>query len=202
MDSRRAPRGPVEAGATLALARFVPALPPEGDEPHMNASPFRLAIADLLHQPASRREVRIEVPELSDARVGTTRLDPEVPLVTDVALERIPDGIVVRGRVNGRWTAPCARCLIEVGGELDCPISELFEAEPLEGETYGLDGDEIDLEIAVRDAVLLELPVAPRCSAECSGLCPVCGADRNDTVCDCDPNPPDPRWDALRELQI
>jgi len=168
----------------------------------MNASPFRLGIADLLHQPASRREVRIEVPELSDARVGTTRLDPAVPLVTEVLLERIPDGIVVRGRTRGRWTAPCARCLVEVGGDLDCLISELFEAVPLEGETYGLDGDEIDLEIAVRDAVILELPVAPRCSADCSGLCPACGADRNDTACDCDPNPPDPRWDALRELQI
>jgi uncharacterized protein len=168
----------------------------------MNASPFRLSIADLLHHPASRREVRVEVAELEHAQVGTTRLDPAVPLVTEAVLERIPDGIVVRGRAHGRWTAPCARCLTEVGGALDSPISELFEAEPLEGETYGLDGDEIDLEIAVRDAVLLELPVAPRCDDECPGLCPVCGIDRNDTVCDCDPNPPDPRWDALRELQI
>jgi uncharacterized protein len=168
----------------------------------MNASPFRLVIADLLRQPASRREVRIEVPELADAHVGATRLDPALPLVTEVRLERIPDGIVVRGRAHGRWTAPCARCLTDVGADLDCPISELFEAEPLEGETYAHDGDELDLEVAVRDAVLLELPVAPRCSDDCAGLCPVCGVDRNGTVCHCDPNPPDSRWDALRELQI
>ncbi len=94
------------------------------------------------------------------------------------------------------------RCLTEVGGALDSPISELFEAEPIEGETYALDGDEIDLEIAVRDAVLLELPVSPRCREECAGLCPSCGIDRNDAECECDPNPPDPRWDALRELHI
>jgi DUF177 domain-containing protein len=202
MPRRRAPRGPVNAAAIRLFRPPCRGLPPEGDEPRMNASPFRLSIADLLHHPASRREVRVEVAELEHAQVGTTRLDPAVPLVTEAVLERIPDGIVVRGRAHGRWTAPCARCLTEVGGALDSPISELFEAEPLEGETYGLDGDEIDLEIAVRDAVLLELPVAPRCDDECSGLCPVCGIDRNDTVCDCDPNPPDPRWDALRELQI
>jgi uncharacterized protein len=168
----------------------------------MNANPLRLSIADLLHHPASRRDVRVEVAELEGAQVGTTQLDPAVPLVLEALLERIPDGIVVRGRAHGRWRAPCARCLIEVGGELDSPISELFEVDPLEGETYALDGDEIDLEIAVRDAVLLELPVAPRCRNDCSGLCPMCGVDRNDAVCDCDPNPPDPRWDALRELQI
>jgi len=168
----------------------------------MNASPFRLSIADLLHHPGSRREVRVEVADLEHSHVGTTRLDPAVPLVTEAMLERIPDGIVVRGRAHGRWTAPCARCLTEVGGALDSPISELFEAEPLEGETYGLDGDEIDLEIAVRDAVLLELPVAPRCREACAGLCPVCGIDRNGAECECDPNPPDPRWDALRELQL
>ena len=168
----------------------------------MNASPFRFSIADLLHHPGSRREVRAEVADLEHAHVGSTRLDPAVPLVTEAMLERIPDGIVVRGRAHGRWTAPCARCLTEVGGALDSPISELFEAEPIEGETYGLDGDEIDLEIAVRDAVLLELPVSPRCREECAGLCPSCGIDRNDAECECDPNPPDPRWDALRELHI
>jgi uncharacterized protein len=168
----------------------------------MNASVFRLSVADLLHHPASHRDVHLEVPELDGARVGSTHLDAGVPLVVDATLERIPDGIVVRGRIHGRWTAPCARCLTDVSGELDCPVSELFEAEPLEGETYGLDGDELDLEGPVRDAVLLDLPIAPRCLDDCQGLCPVCGVDRNTTECDCDPNPPDPRWDALRELQI
>lgn len=168
----------------------------------MDTSPFRVAIADLLARPASRRNMRIEVPALDGATVGAGALDPAAPLVVDLGLERVPDGIVVRGRARGRWTAACARCLAPVAGELDCSISELFEPEPLEGETYPLDGDEIDLEPAVRDAVIVEIPAAPLCSIDCAGLCASCGVDRNRTECTCDPEPPDPRWDALRELKI
>ena len=61
-------------------------------------------------------------------------------------------------------------------------------------------GEEIDLELPVRDALLLDLPTAPLCREDCAGLCPACGADQNETSCDCDLSIPDPRWDALREL--
>jgi uncharacterized protein len=52
----------------------------------------------------------------------------------------------------------------------------------------------------VRDALLLDLPVAPLCRDDCAGLCPSCGADLNRAACNCDLTVPDPRWDALREL--
>ena len=57
----------------------------------------------------------------------------------------------------------CRRCLDPVVGALEIPLSEVFEARPIEGETYPLDGDEVDLEPVVRDAVLLHLPLAPLC---------------------------------------
>ena len=78
----------------------------------------------------------------------------------------------------------------------DQPVS----VEPIEGQTYPIEGEEIDLELPVRDALLLELPVAPLCRDDCAGLCSVCGADRNQVTCSCDMTVPDPRWDALREL--
>jgi uncharacterized protein len=168
----------------------------------MTTTALRLNVSDLLRKPGSRRDARLETSSLVGVQVGGARLDPDALLVLDVVLERIPDGIVVRGRIRCRWQAPCARCLRTVSADLDGAVSELFEAQPLEGETYLLDGDEIDLEGPARDIVLLELPVAPRCRDDCRGLCPLCGIDRNDAECTCDLNPPDPRWDALRELQL
>ena len=58
----------------------------------------------------------------------------------------------------------------------------------------------------MRDAVLLELPLAPLCRPDCAGLCPVCAANLNDL----DPTgpehrherEPDPRWAKLRELKL
>ena len=122
------------------------------------------------------------------------------PLVVDVMLEQVPDGIVVHGTVAGEYESECSRCLVPVRDTFSVPVRELFEKAPIDGETYQLEGDEVDLELPVRDAVLLDLPLAPLCRDDCAGLCPVCGADHNTTGCQCDLNPPDPRWDALSAL--
>jgi uncharacterized protein len=81
-------------------------------------------------------------------------------------------------------------------------VDELFEEEPIEGETYRLDHDVLDLEPMVRDALALELPPAPVCQEACQGLCPTCGIDRNHATCDCGAEEPDPRWAALRSLDL
>ena len=63
-------------------------------------------------------------------------------------------------------------------------------------DAYLLAGDELDLEPLARDAVLLDLPLAPLCSEECLGLCPQCGANWNEGSCGCPPVT-DARWSAL-----
>lgn len=70
-------------------------------------------------------------------------------------------------------------------------------------EAYAIVDDDLDLRPMVRDAVVLELPLAPLCRADCRGLCPQCGADLNEETCQCEP-PRDPRWanlDVLRTAQ-
>ena len=58
----------------------------------------------------------------------------------------------------------------------------------LERDDYMLfhDGRKLDLNEPVREALLLELPMAPHCREDCNGLCPRCGADLNDGPCACD----------------
>jgi uncharacterized protein len=70
----------------------------------------------------------------------------------------------------------------------------------LDEDTYPLEGDQLDLRPLVRDALLLELPLAPLCQPDCLGLCPRCGADLNTGPCSCVPDR-DPRWGALDVLQ-
>jgi uncharacterized protein len=91
---------------------------------------------------------------------------------------------------------------VPVSGEVAVHVDELFEREPLEGETYRLEDDICDLEPLVRDALVLELPPTPLCRPDCAGLCAHCGADRNLTVCDCGTTELDPRWAALRSLDL
>jgi uncharacterized protein len=74
------------------------------------------------------------------------------------------------------------------------------EGADLDDEAYPLAGDVLDLEPLARDAVLLDLPLAPLCAEDCLGLCPQCGINRNEETCSCE-EPADPRWSALDSLR-
>jgi DUF177 domain-containing protein len=163
------------------------------------ATPFRISVADLLKRPGASRAVEIAAPLSGLAGPGA---EITGPIEVDATLERVPEGIVVRGTVEAQWQAACSRCLTPVTGTAQVHVDELFEPHPLEGETYLLDVDIVDLEPLVRDALLLELPAAPVCRDECAGLCPQCGIDRNTATCDCHEEELDPRWAALRSLEI
>ena len=56
-----------------------------------------------------------------------------------------------------------------------------------------------DLNALLREDILLELPTKVLCKADCKGLCPMCGANRNETACGCK-KPVDPRLAVLQEL--
>ena len=68
-------------------------------------------------------------------------------------------------------------------------------------ELYYLDGDLLDLEPALRDAVVLALPMSPLCREDCPGLCVECGVRAGRRG----PGPrhedaPDPRWAGLKQF--
>jgi uncharacterized protein len=162
---------------------------------------LRIPLAAALRHPGNARPVTMAV-ALSDLGNGAAEVGTSTPVDLDLELERISEGIVVRGEISASWTAPCSRCLEPVSGEISVHVDELFETEPLEGETYRLEEDVIDLEPMVRDALLLELPLVPLCRPDCAGLCATCGVNHNVASCDCATDEPDPRWAALRSLEI
>ncbi len=164
-------------------------------------SPLRILVADLLDRVGARRSVALELccPGIG---AGDVVVAPDAPLSLDLVAERVPEGVVVRGIVTATWTSACARCLAPATGLVQVHVDELFETTPEPGETYLLEGDHIDLEPLVRDALVLELPSAPHCRPDCAGLCATCGADRNTTECGCVPDNPDPRWAALGSLEL
>jgi uncharacterized protein len=164
------------------------------------ANALLVNVADLLRRPASRKEVHVQVPS-----EGFTVVDSSVPagapVDVDLELESLTDGIVVTGHVRAPWEASCRRCLGPAAGTLDVDVQELYQPHPESDDAFPLDGDLLDLEPVVREALLLELPLAPLCRPDCAGLCPECGADRNVTDCGHRPQPTDLRWGALDELR-
>ena len=127
---------------------------------------------------------------------------PGEALGVDLSLESLNEALVVKGTATVPWTGECRRCLGAIEETALVPILEVFEDEPTEGETQPLRGGEIDVEPVVREAVLLDLPLAPVCRPDCQGLCPQCGADRNQGDCGCRGEAGDPRWSALDDLRF
>lgn len=127
--------------------------------------------------------------------------DPEV----DLSIDAMTDGAV---RVRGRFRAPveleCRRCLKGIARTVGIELDLRFDPEiALEDESdclYWMDADAPELELlpALREELLLALPEFPLCKPECRGICPTCGANRNEGDCGCRVESADSRWDALR----
>jgi len=161
---------------------------------------LRLNARELLRQPGSRKPVAVSLPS-SDLGVDDERITGEIE-VELVATSTI-DGVVVEGTVTMPWRAPCRRCLAEVVGTGVIEVDEVYQDEIADGDdAFPIEGDQIDLVPAVREAVLLELPDDVLCRDDCAGICPVCGIDRNQGSCDCDTTIRDDRWAALDELRL
>lgn len=164
-------------------------------------TPFVVNVASLRRRSGARRPVQLAGP-LPGLSVSGSSVPVGAPIEAELVLEALQgDAIVAAGTVSAPWEGPCRRCLHPASGRIDVEVRELFEARSDEEETYPLAGDRVDLEPLVRDAVLLELPQAPLCTEECQGLCPTCGANRNEGPCTCETTPRDPRWAALDELK-
>jgi uncharacterized protein len=173
----------------------------------MARDPFLFGVARLRKQLGAVQECSATgVFDPSGELKAPSRGESDVPEGDDVSfvgtVEAIPNGVVVSGTVTGRWVGECRRCAKVLHGDLTTQVRERY----LEGisvdddEAYPLSGDTIDLGPMVRDAVVLELPIAPLCSEACKGLCGQCGADQNEEGCDCG-EPIDPRWATLDVLR-
>lgn len=175
----------------------------------MARSHWVVDIAALKRQPGTQHPFRLTVPPpegvtLETAEIVANKLD------IDLQLEMAGAELIAQGTVAVAWEGPCRRCLETQRETLEFDVREIFERVPDEGETYPLDEDQVDLEPMIREAVLLNLPVAPLCRDDCGGPDPErfpTSVASDDVHGDAsnegggDPTPlGDPRWAALSEL--
>jgi uncharacterized protein len=167
---------------------------------------FEVGVADLLHRPGTRRTESLTGPTAA-MTVAATVVPDGATLTVEAKLEPVSNGILTTGWAQVGWSSECRRCEIPVTGTTRAEFREQFEPHaPTESDdeldTYPLVHDRVDLELVAREAILLDLPLAPLCREDCAGLCPTCGADLNEGACECVPAVADPRWAALDALRL
>lgn len=120
-----------------------------------------------------------------------------------IDVSRTTSGYALRLRYEVRLDGPCMRCLESADDTIAIDAREVDQ--PGGGEDLRspyLDGDELDLKAWARDALVLALPAQIRCTAECRGLCSVCGANLNEQPDHVHEREPDGRWAKLSELRF
>lgn len=161
---------------------------------------MRVNAAELMRVSGQTRHVGPDVAP-SEVELDDERLTPGEPIVVDLLLESVNDGVVVTGRIGAPWHGVCRRCLEPLTGVAEASVEERYQRSVTDPEAFPIEHDQIDLAPLVRETVLLELPQAPLCRPDCAGLCDVCGVNRNVETCTCTTTVSDARWSALDPLR-
>ncbi|RBY82222.1 DUF177 domain-containing protein [Blastococcus sp. TF02A-26] len=168
------------------------------------ADPWRVELRELGRRAGSMQELERTVPAPEGFRVELIGVPEGAPVELHLRLEAVMEGVLVSGTVEAPLVGQCARCLDDIEDTLSLPVQELFayegsttEATSDEDEVRLVEGERIDLEPMVRDAVVLALPLSPTCSDDCSGLCVDCGERLDDLPADHSHDVVDPRWAGL-----
>jgi uncharacterized protein len=161
---------------------------------------------------AESRDLRFHEPEQEINRVLSSGLD-QYQLAHAAAIRlsyyRAGSEVFIGGALDIDINATCARCAEDFTESRSRSFRYVLAPKSMgygdeDGASSGdlelsvYEGDEIDLAPLVREQILLALAARPLCAEDCQGLCSQCGANLNQSRCDCRTSTGDSRLAVLR----
>jgi len=185
----------------------------------MNASykSFQLNTFELPRRAGEMKEYSLDIQVSENFGINLISVPAGETIEVDARLESVTEGILLSADVYAVAKGECIRCLDPVEIVIERKIQELYNYEPTnergkkkkyEPEIDDLDiedelmmqGQIMDLETPIRDAVVLSLPINPLCDQDCLGLCPECGEKWAGLAQDHAHETIDARWAGLKSL--
>lgn len=180
---------------------------------------------DLPHRAGEMREHQLDLKIPEAVGVDLLSVKTGEIIEVDLRVQSVDEGVLATGRVMATATGECTRCLTPISWPIDENFTELYYYEIVGGKSSGkrgsksksekdseldLDeddlsfmvGDDIDLEPAIRDAVILNLAVNPLCQEDCPGLTEKQGENWAYLPADQDQTPTDERWAGLKDFPL
>lgn len=169
-----------------------------------NQSPFKVNLHELPRRAGEMKEYSLQFPAPDNIGVPLLQIPVGSNISVSFRAESVDDGVLITGAVVSNALGECGRCLDKIEMPIDQRFQELFlyasrrsENPEEDDELFVLDGDIADLEVPVRDAVILSMPLNPLCDDECEGLCSQCGEKWRDLPENHGHEVVDPRWTGL-----
>ena len=123
-------------------------------------------------------------------------------------------GVELEARLTATLRLDCSRCLDPFDSVMETEFYLVVVSRAVEfgaaeqrlelddATLFYADRGKVDLREIAREQIHLNLPLKPVCKADCAGLCPTCGANRNRIECPCRPEELDPRLAPLLDLKL
>lgn len=170
-------------------------------------APMVFDTRDLPRRPGAMRTLKRTIPAPVDLGLELISVPQGADLELDLRMESVTEGVLATVTANAPVEGECGRCLRPISDHLSVTFQELYaypdsttEETTEEDEVGRLQGELLDLEPALRDAVVLALPITPLCRTDCPGLCSECGEPWDDLPAEHSHQQADPRWAALSNL--
>jgi uncharacterized protein len=183
---------------------------------------FEFNTHELPRRAGEMKEYQLDLEILEPVGVALVAVPAGDVIEVDMRLESVTEGILLSAEIYAIAKGECIRCLDPVEIEVERRIQELYRYEPtadkggkrnkksvkVEEDDLGsdeelwLDGNVLNLEIPIRDAIVLDLPVNPLCSQTCQGLCPDCGEKWENLPDEHAHEAIDARWAGLKGLDF
>jgi len=175
---------------------------------------MKINVSKIFKETGAKEDFSFEMPNMSAERLSGSEITIADPVKVSGTLMDIGNQMLeLNARVQAKVISACSRCLDEVAVKLDFQFTEKYrrendatdnwnEPEDDEAAILTYSGDVIDLDPAVRDNILLNLPMQFFCRPDCPGLCPTCGRNLKEGPCRCKSVDVDPRLAVLAQLKI
>jgi uncharacterized protein len=184
---------------------------------------FEFNTHELPRRAGEMKEYQLDLEILEPIGVPLVSVPAGDVIEVDLRLESVTEGVLLSADLYAIAKGECIRCLDPVEITVERKIQELYRYEPSkdsgkkgkkskrasdddvdleEDDELWMDGNVMDLEPPIRDAVVLDLPINPLCSEECLGLCPDCGQKWADLPEDHKHEAIDARWAGLAGLDF
>jgi uncharacterized protein len=183
---------------------------------------FKLNTYELPRRAGEMKEYELDIVMSEKFGVDLISVPAGEVIEVDARLESVTEGILLSADVYTVAQGECIRCLDPLEIVIERKIQELYAYEPTNergkkkkisaedltsedldvADEFMMDGDILDLETPIRDAVVLSLPTNPLCSQDCLGLCPECGGKWADLPEDHAHEVIDARWASLEGLTL
>ena len=184
---------------------------------------FKLNTYELPRRAGEMKEYELDIVVKEKFGVDLISVPAGEVIEIDARLESVTEGVLLSADVYAVAQGECIRCLDPVEIVIERKIQELYSYEPTNergkkkresstedltsedldvADEFMMDGDILDLETPVRDAIVLSLPSNPVCNQDCLGLCPECGGKWADLPEDHAHEVIDARWASLGGLTL